>query len=159
MEIGHFYFLKDEYFDDFPDNGLMSNHETVDGIAHNRPCIICIFDENTNTYWAVPISSKVEKYKRIYKSKTEKYGVCDTIVFGNVLGREKAFLIQNMCPITEKYVKNEYVYDGNPVKIDKISEEEILRKSKKVLSLLTHKNINLIFPDVLNILRKITENE
>ena len=35
----------------------------------------------------------------------QKYHRCDTIVFGEVLGHEKAFLIQNMCPITEKYMK------------------------------------------------------
>ena len=54
----------------------------------------------------IPFSSQVSKFKGIYNKKMQKYNRCDTIVFGEVLGHEKAFLIQNMCPITEKYTKN-----------------------------------------------------
>ena len=49
----------------------------------------------------IPFSSQTSKFKGIYNKKMQKYHRCDTIVFGEVLGHEKAFLIQNMCPITE----------------------------------------------------------
>ena len=31
MENGHFYYIKDQYFEDFPDPHLMKNKETVEG--------------------------------------------------------------------------------------------------------------------------------
>ena len=46
-------------------------------------------------YWMIPISSKVEKFKAIYKHKTQNGKRCDTIYFANVLGNERAFLIQS----------------------------------------------------------------
>ena len=30
MEIGHFYYIEDQYFIDFPDNYLMQNKETAE---------------------------------------------------------------------------------------------------------------------------------
>lgn len=50
----------------------------------------------------IPFSSRVAKFRGYYNAKIDKYGRCDTIVFGDVLGYEKAFLIQNMCPIIDK---------------------------------------------------------
>ena len=61
----------------------------------------------------------------------QKYHRCDTIVFGEVLGHEKAFLIQNMCPITEKYMKNEYLDSvaNIPVRVDDRLEKELKDKA------------------------------
>lgn len=100
----------------------------------------------------IPISSRVEKFKEIYNSKIQKYGRCDTIVFGNVLSHEKAFLIQNMCPVTSSYVKNEYIDKKSniPVQVAGNFEKELVSKAKKVLAL-QRKGIKLIFPDVLKI--------
>ena len=108
MEQGHFYFLKDEYFVRFPDENIQRNHEMIDGMLHDKPCF-CAIKGNNNIFWLIPISSKVDKYHRLAEKKIEKYGRCDTIKFGNVLGFEKAFLIQNMIPVTDNYVKSEYV--------------------------------------------------
>lgn len=47
----------------------------------------------------IPFSSRVSKFTGIYNKKIQKYGKCDTIVFGDVLGHRKAFLIQNMEPV------------------------------------------------------------
>ena len=107
MEIGHFYYIDDQYFKDFPDPYLMQNKEKVNGQLHDRPCFYAFQDSNTQLFWMIPFSSQVSKFKGIYNKKMQKYHRCDTIAFGEVLGHEKAFLIQNMCPITEKYMKNE----------------------------------------------------
>lgn len=151
MEIGHFYFLENQYFIDFNDDKLMSNHEIINGVTHDRPCYCCLKMPDTDIYWGIPISSQVEKYRGIFNQKLSKYGVCDTIEFGNVLGVERAFLIQNMCPITEEYIKNEYIHCGVPVAIDYETHNRIKRKATKVLALLHNSNKNLIFPDVLKI--------
>ena len=64
----------------------------------------------------------------------------------------KLFLIQNMCPITSKYIKDEYCYKATniPVSVDGILEKELVFKAKKVL-VLQRNGYNLIFPDVIKI--------
>ena len=113
--------------------------------------VISIKLQNNDIYWGITISSQVEKYREIYNKKVLRYGICDTIEFGNVLGKEKAFLIQNMCPITNKYIKNEYLHEGIPVAIDYKTHAAIQKKATKVLALLHNSKINLIFPNVREI--------
>lgn len=152
MNAGRFYYIKDQYFIDFPDDKLMRNKENVNGQPHDRHCFYAFRDSSTGLYWMIPFSSQVDKFRGYYNSKIVRYGRCDTIAFGEVLGFEKAFLIQNMCPVTEKYIKNEYI-DGRtsvPVRIDGRFEAELIGKAKKVLAL-QRKGIKLIFPDVLKI--------
>ena len=58
-----------------------------------------------------------------------------------------------MCvPITEKYMKNEYLDSGAniPVRVDGRLEKELKDKAGKVLAL-QRKGAKLIFPDVLSI--------
>jgi hypothetical protein len=154
MEIktGHFYFIDEQYFIDFPDDNLMCNKESVNGKPHNRPCFYTFKDNTTGLFWLIPLSSQVDKYKEYYNSKIIRHGICDTIEFGEVLGSEKVFLIQNMCPITEKYILNEYIDRrcSVPVRIDGRIEDKIIKKAKKVLKL-QRKGFKLIFPDVQKI--------
>lgn len=150
MDIGHFYFINNQYFIDFPDKSLMKNREVVNGEVHDRPCLYAFQDTNTGILWAIPFSSKVSKYKQIYQNKIERYGKCDTIDFGYVLGYEKAFLIQNMCPITDKYINNEYICNGCPVQLDYKTQQRIIKKAKKVLQL-QRQGKPLVFPDILHI--------
>lgn len=58
----------------------------------------------------------------------QRYHRCDTLEFGYVLGHEKAFLIQNMCPITPNYIKNEYIDSVAkiPVRIDGSLEKKFI---------------------------------
>lgn len=156
MNTGHFYYIKDQYYIDFPDDKLMRNKERVNGQPHDRPCFYAFKDESTGLYWMIPFSSQVEKFRGYYNSKIARYGKCDTIAFGEVLGFEKAFLIQNMCPITEKYIKNEYIDSraSVPVRIDGRFETELISKAKRVLAL-QRKGVKLVFPDVLKIEKEL----
>jgi hypothetical protein len=108
----------------------------------------------------IPFSSQVSKYRIYYNQKVAKYKQCDTIAFGYVLGCEKAFLIQNMCPITATYIKNEYIdkSTNSPVRISRNFEHELVTKAKRVLAL-QRKGIKLIFPDVLSIEAKLLEQK
>lgn len=155
MNIGHFYYINDQYYIDFPDPYLMKNKEVTDGVEHDRPCFYT-FAENSDVYWVIPFSSRVEKFQRVYDGKIAKRGVCDTIVFGEVLGHRKAFLIQNMCPITRNYIKNEYLdnHTGLPVEVDARLRSVLLEKAKKVLAL-QRRGIKVIFPDVLSIEKQL----
>lgn len=156
MNSGHFYYLTDKYFDDFPDPMLMLNKESIDEHTHDRPCFYAFKDSSSNIYWMIPFSSQVNKYRQYYNNKIQLIGRCDTIAFGKVLGYEKAFLLQNMCPITSEYIKNEYIdkHSNVPVRIDGAFERELVSKAKRVLAL-HRKGIKLIFPDVLAIEAKL----
>lgn len=157
MEIGHFYFLSDQYFFDFPDDKLMSNRESEKGVPHDRPCFCAIREEYTGLFWMVPISSQITKFEQIYKNKVDKRGRCDTIDFGFVLGHKKAFLLQNMCPVSNRYIKNEYLdpVSNMPVKLDGAFERQLEKKAAKVLAL-HRRGIPLIFPDVAKIEKELS---
>ena len=151
MFTGHFYYLQDEYFRDFQDEKLMSNKEAFNDISHDRPCFYAFEDKKTKLFWLIPISSQVKKYKALYDKKIAKYNRCDTLVFADVLGYEKVFLLQNMCPASQSYIKNEYCNkNGEPVRVKLSVEKEIIKKAKKILAM--HKRgVNLIFPDIIRI--------
>jgi hypothetical protein len=158
MDSGHFYFLKDEYFIDFPDKNIMRNKEFLGGKECGRPCFYCFQDYKTKLYWMIPISSKYDKYKEIYDKKTEKLGKCDTIVFGTIFGKKKAFLIQNMCPTSAYYIKDEYLdSSARPIRIDGATERKIVEKAKQVLAM-ERSGLKLVLLDVLAIERKLLSN-
>lgn len=159
MNKGNFYFLNDQYFIDFPDDKLMKNKETINGIVHGRPCYYAYEDLSTSLYWLIPISSQVSKFKKIHANKVSKYGQCDTIVFGDVLGYKKAFLIQNMCPVTKEYISSEYIDSAAniPVRVDGVLEKELRSKVSKVLTLYKQ-GAKMIFPDVMKIEKELLKN-
>lgn len=152
MQEGCFYYLSDQYFIDFPDPFLMKNKENINGQEHNRPCFYAFTDKNTGLYWMIPFSSQVDKFRNIYNKKIKKYKYCNTISFGYVLGYEKAFLIQNMCPVTDKYISNKYIDSSskNPVQVENKFAKKLIADAKRVL-FLQRKGKHLIFPDVLKI--------
>lgn len=152
MDVGHFYFLTDQYSSDFPNSGIMTNKPTVNGIPHGRPCFYSFEDPKTGLYWMIPVSSQITKYQAIYQSKVSKHGICDTIVFGNLLGQQSAFLIQNICPVTQKYINNEYLDKNNtPVRIPQPLEKVLQSKAKKVIALVRRGIHGLVFTDILGI--------
>lgn len=150
IEEGYVYHIKNEYFEFVKDEKLMTNHEG----DSTRPNYFCIKINDENVMWFVPMSSKVEKYKKIIQNKMKKYKKCDTIVIGNYRGREHAFLIQNMFPITEKYIDHIDTIEGKALKVPSETRRNIERKVEKVL-LLKEKGINLIFPNVDKITEKL----
>jgi hypothetical protein len=97
-----------------------------------------VFPDNIykDIFWLVPISSQLEKYKALYGDKIQKYGRCNTIRFGNMLGKELAFLIQNMCPVTEKYILNIYLDRiGNPIQAEDRTIQDVIANARAVLAL------------------------
>lgn len=112
----------------------MANKETTADGLHRRPCFYATQDiKNKNIYWMIPISSQIEKYKEILKQKLKRYPSYDGLEFGYVQGREAAFLLQNICPVTEKYVVEKYIdeHTGKEVSIPNDLKRKIDAKSKK----------------------------
>lgn len=89
LETGYVYHIKDEYFEFAKDEKLMKNHEN----GNTRPTYFCIKNANSKILWFIPMSSKVEKYKKLQEQKIKKNGVCDTIVIGKYRRIDAAFLI------------------------------------------------------------------
>lgn len=137
----------------------MKNKVAVDGQRHDRPCFFAMTDKKQNgLFWLIPISSRIEKYKRIYAKKVQRYGECNTIYFAKVLGKENAFLIQNMFPITQKYISNIYIdrNTSNAVTISDNEAKKIIHNARDVLKL-HNRGINLIFPKIDIIKEKLVK--
>jgi hypothetical protein len=94
MEIktGYLYHIKDEFFKVVKDKSLMTNHE----LGKKRPTYFTIKDGDI--LWFIPLSSKVQKYKKIIDYKIKKYGRCDSIIIRKILGEDSVILIQNAFP-------------------------------------------------------------
>ena len=100
------------------------------------------------------MSSKVDKYKKLMNEKISKKGVCDTIVIGKYRRRDAAFLIQNIFPITEKYIDHIDTIRNKVVPVVEGTQKVITQKVIKVFRL-KEKGINLIFPNVDEIEKKL----
>ena len=73
--------------------------------GNKRPCYYCIKSKKyDNIIWFIPVSTKIDKYKRIYDSKIQKQiklgknPSIDTIVFGDVASNSKC-----LCSIIRVY--------------------------------------------------------
>jgi hypothetical protein len=162
MVQGQFCFITDEYFAIHDkDRKLMRNKESIDGKEHGRPCFYAFPDrKNPLILWCVPISSQIDKYAAICDHKLKRQrdrGVkspkCNTIRFGEIMGVKKAFLIQNMFPVTMRHVGDIYVYrqTQEAVRIPRNLERDIITHSEEVLRLVRSGHRNLVFSDVTKI--------
>lgn len=69
IQSGFYYHIKDIFFEDVQDSALMANKEN----GNYRPHYLAIQDsQNHKIYWMVPVSSKIEKYQKIYNLMEEK---------------------------------------------------------------------------------------
>jgi len=167
MEQGQFCFIMDEYYIIYDkERKLMRNKEMVDGKEHGRPCFYAFPDKkNPLILWCVPISSQVDKYTRIYNHKLDKQwerGIhtpkCNTIRFGEVMGVKKAFLIQNMFPVTAKYISEIYInrMTQEAVRIPQNTENDIIVHATDVLKLVRSGNAHLVFSDIIGAYNDLT---
>ena len=82
----------------------------------------------------------------------------DTIVFGNVANTYSVFLIQNMFPVTKKYVESQYIKNKVAIRLSNKLQKEVIYKANKVLNLYNHGMKNIIFPNVDKILEQLLSN-
>ena len=108
----------------------------------------------------IPLSSRVEKYRRIVEKKEKSGRSCDIlhIVKSDDSG-ESVFLIQDMFPITEKYIEREYTIAGNHLMLTSEHTAKVIKqKARKVLGMLK-RGVKFMptQPDVLSILEKLKQ--
>ena len=132
-----FYFLSDDYCEQFKNYGVMSNKEaSMDGL-HRRPCFYSVVDsKNPEIFLMIPVSSQTDKYREILEQKLKKYKVYDGLEFGYVQGREAAFLLQNICPVKAEHVVEEYINEknGKSVSIPNDLKRKLNAKARKIMN-------------------------
>ena len=141
VQTGYLYHIKDEFFDIVNDETLMTNHEK----GRKRPTYFTIKDKDI--LWFIPLSSKVEKYRKIVDKKVEKFGFCNTILIVDIFEKEHAILLQNAFPTLEKYIDHVHTVDGKPARVSKTLEKIILKDFKNLMKL-KERGINLFFTDI-----------
>lgn len=150
------YIIKEEFFKDMNDPYLKGNKES------NRPHYYCFKEEQTGLFWMIPLSSKIDKYKRIMNKKIESGKPCDIIhIIKLDNGKESAFLIQDMFPITKNYIEREYTIANNHLTVtSEHSVIEIEKKARKVMNMLK-KGIKFTptQPDIIKIVDKLNEKK
>lgn len=152
MKKTGFYIIKDKFFEDMPDPYLKGNK------AGNRPHYYCFEDTNTGIYWMIPLSSRIDKYRRIIDKKEKAGKPCDILHIVKLDdSRESAFLIQDMFPITVEYIEREYTIAGNHLMLtSEHTATEIEQKARKVIGMLKRGiKFTPTQPDVMAILEKL----
>ena len=156
MKKTGFYIIKDKFFEDMSDPYLKNNK------AGNRPHYYCFEDTSTGIYWIIPLSSQLDKYKRIVEKKEKEGKPCDIIHIVRLDdSRQSVFLIQDMFPITDEYIEREYTIAGNHLMLtSEHTAKEIEQKAKKVMGMLKRGvKFTPTQPDVIAILDRLKQGK
>ena len=88
-------------------------------------------------------------------------GNYDGIRFGYVNGQKRAFLIQNLCPVIDKYIDSEYRIENNtkPVTIAPDLSKELNGIIRKVLRFYKDKGLKLVLTDLDTIIKGLNEEK
>ena len=140
---GYVYHIKDKYFEVANDKMLMRNYES----GAYRPTYLCLKDEKTGLHWAIPMSTRVDKYKMVVDKDVEKYGRCVKILIARYGKKDSAFLFQNMFPITDKYIDHLHTIGGIPATLDKNVKHEVTQGFKECRRLYK-RGVKVIFTDI-----------
>ena len=132
VEKAGFYIIKNEFFEIMSDPYLKWNK------GENRPHYYCFEEKNKEIYWMIPVSSRIDKYKNIIKEKKQEGKPCDILHIAKLDNdKESVFLIQDMFPITEKYIERKYTISGEHLRVtSQHTVREIDKKARKVLGML-----------------------
>lgn len=143
------YILSDSYFETFDTGRMMDNK------SENRPHFFAL--EIGSVFWMIPISSKVEKYRAAIR-RAEAAGK-KTLFYhlGTISGREAAFLIGDMIPVTKAYIVRPYIVAGTPYVVrDAKLLRQLRSKAKRYLTLVQQGKIRPNV-DILDICSHLTE--
>ena len=84
MKKTGFYIIKDKFFEDMQDPYLKGNK------AGNRPHYYCLEDTSTRIYWMIPLSSRIDKYRRIMEKKEKAENLATFSISSNWMTAGKA---------------------------------------------------------------------
>lgn len=158
MNINGFYVLNDDFFNKVKDPYLKDNKEG------NRPYYYCIAEERKGAalYWMIPLTSRIEKYKKIIAQKEVQHKPTDGLYICKLpTDKESVFLIQDMFPVTLKYIEREYTLAGNPLTLVKEKDIKSIRlKAKRVINLIKRGvKLTPTSPNVSRIIELLTKSK
>ena len=84
MKKTGFYIIKDKFFEDMSDPYLKGNK------AGNRPHYYCLEDISTGIYWMIPLSSRINKYRRLIEKRKKQGDLATLSILSNWMTAGKA---------------------------------------------------------------------
>lgn len=144
------YIIRDEYFAEFANDKFMFNKN------ENRPHYYAIKDK-TGILWMIPLSTKVEKYRRLIENTEKKHKKCVYYHTAPIYGKMRAFVICDMFPVTEEYILRPYkIGNSDYVVMNKNIKQAVYEKARSYLSMV--ESGALCSPlNILDIRRKLLE--
>ena len=97
--------------------------------------------------WFIPLSTKIDKYRKIIEEKKKKYGKCNTILIKRIANKENAILIQNAFPTLPKYLSHPHTINGKIYRVPIGIQKEIKSNFDELIRL-KRRGINLFFTDI-----------
>lgn len=144
------YTVCDKYFEDFKSEWFCSNK------SENRPYFVSFVDKN-NIIWLIPLSSQIANYKKKIEEDERKHKICLFYHIGKIMGEERVFLIGNMFPVTDEYIKKPYTFSGIHYVIKNgYLVKELKKRARKYLVLAEQGKLNPNV-DILSIRKKLEE--
>ncbi|MCD8194966.1 MAG: hypothetical protein LUD22_01535 [Coprobacillus sp.] len=144
LVTGYLYVISDQFFIDVNDPYLVKNHP-----GGLRPYYLAIYDSSTDLYWMIPLSSKVDKYKRYYRktfykwtnsSRSDAKEILSKFMLGmkivHYADRESVLLFQDMFPVSRDYIVRYYLINHGPFTFDEYETQTIVNQAREVISLL-----------------------
>lgn len=130
---GKLVFIKDSYYDEF--NSMANYRLEVNKGTTMRPCL-CVFRDvaNSNIFWCVPASSKIDKYK----NWLEKYpNLSNRFYFTKINKRNTCLLLQNIFPVCSEHIDRLYVdrYKKTPIQISSKALAQVAHLARRTLLL------------------------
>ena len=149
MEIitGNFYFVSDKFFEKVDDTNLKMNYDTT-----QRPHYFALRDKKTDLLWLVPCSTKIEKFERIIEKRKQYNRPNDTIKIVTIQDKKTVLLLQDMFPIDENYITNQYIRGGQPVRIANVDIVADIERSARRVAILLRQGVKFT-PTQPNVLR------
>ena len=80
-------------------------------------------------------------------------------MFGKVLGKEKVFLIQNIFPVTERYIKCKYKNKNKDVEINYSLKIKIIRYAKEIIRITNAKGNVIAFNNIIEMKKTLLNDE
>ena len=126
------YFIKDQYFYDFPSKHWMLNK------GEKRPHYYALKD-NSGIIWMIPMSSQIENYQQkiVREEQKREKGNCLYYHIGKIAGKERVFIISDLFPIDSSYIVRPYTIKSvNYIVKNRKLNQELRSKTIKYIRLL-----------------------
>ena len=125
----------------------------------SRPHYYAVQDSD-GIFWMIPLSTKVDKYRSKIIETEKRLGThsCFMYHIAPIHGKERAILICDMFPVSEKYILRPYTIGGQPyvIKNENI-RKAINTKAKRYLSMVKRGQLSSPL-DILATKQKLLSN-